>query len=250
LISCGKSAAKLLDLKGNEIHSFKTGGEVTYASFSPEGKYISVANYDNSIQIWLIDAKSILNIVENNPDSKNAWKLDIETKQKFNIDLNYFEERIEDSHFCILRAKAENDTIQKFKYFIQAIEHFDYVLKVAKDSLPQNELIKFKNEVSNVYKELAIISLYKRDFKGALIYVQSGLTANPTNGLLPVYKAIALFYDNQFDKTKEIILNLKGKPLETGNEEYDVVILNIINNLENKGISHDELPKLKLLIAN
>ena len=251
LISCGNNTAKLLDLKGNEIHSFKgTGEEVTYASFSPDGKYIATANDDNSIQIWLIDSQSIINNVNNNPDSRNTWKLNIEAKQKYNIDLNYFEKRIEDSHLFILNAKSENDTIQKIKYFVKAIDCFDYVLEVAKDSLPQNELIKIKNEVSNVYKELAIISLYKRDFKDAINYAQSGLIINPANGLLPAYMAISLLYDNQFDKAKEIILTLKGKPVETGNEEYDVAILNIINHLENRGIKHDELPKLKLLITN
>jgi WD40 repeat protein len=251
LTSCGKNGAKILDLKGNEIHSFKgTGEKVLYASFSPDGKYIVTANDDNSIQIWLIDSQSILNNIKNNPDSRNTWKLNIEAKQKYNIDLNYFENRLEDSHLCILSANSENDTIQKIKYFVRAIDFFDYVLKVAKDSLPQNETIKIKNEVSNVYKELAIISLYKRDFKGALNYAQSGLIINPANGLLLVYKAISLLYDNQFDKTKEIILTLKDKPVETGNEDYNIVILNILNNLENKGIKHDDLLKLKLLITN
>jgi tetratricopeptide (TPR) repeat protein len=251
LTSCENNAAKLLDLKGNEIHTFVgTGEEVTYSSFSPDGKYIATANDDNSIQIWLIDSQSILENVEKNPDSTNVWKLNIEAKKKYNIDLNYFENRLEDSHSFILKANSENDTIQKIKYFVKAIEYFDYVLKVAKDSLPQNELIKIKNEVSDVYKELAVISLYGRDFKDALMYVQSGLTVNPANGLLLVYKAIALVFEDQFDKTKEIILPLKGKPVETGNEEYDVAILNIINNLENKGIRHDDMSKLKLLITN
>ncbi|MCX6253963.1 MAG: WD40 repeat domain-containing protein, partial [Bacteroidia bacterium] len=251
LTSCGDNTARLWDLKGNEIHSFKgTGKNVIYASFSPDGKHIAIANDDNSIQIWLIDPYEIVRIVNENPDLTNVWKLNSDTKKKYNIDLYYFENILENAHLSLLNAKSENDTIQKIKCLVKAIENYDYVLKTANDSLPQNELIKVKNELSNVYKELTIISIYKREFKNAINYTQVGLTSNPNNGLLLVYKAIALLCDDQFDKTKEIILNLKGKPVETGNEDYDEVILNIVNNLENRGINHDNLLKLRLLIKN
>jgi len=251
LTSCENNTAKLWDLKGNEIQSFKGSGKgVKYASFSPDGKHIAVANEDNSLQIWLIDPNEIIGKVNGNQKFKTMWKLNLETKKKYNIDLNQFELKLENAHLSLLKANSESDTLQKIKYLNEAIFNYEYVLKNASDSILPNELIKVKNDFSNIYNELSLIALNKRDFKNAIDYCRLGLIICPVNGRLGVYQAISLLFDNQFDKAKEIVINLKGKPIETGNEEYDVLILSTINDLEKKGIMHEDLLKLRLLIKN
>jgi WD40 repeat protein len=251
LTACEDNTAKLWDLKGNEIQSFHGSGKgVKYASFSPDGKHIALANEDNTIQILLVDPVEIIKKVNSNPEFMNIWKLNLETKKKFNIELNHYEHRLENAKLSLLRANSESDTLKKIKYLNDAINIYMYVFNNVSDSLTPVELVNIRNDFSNTYKELSLVALYNRDFGNAIEYCRLGLNIYPVNGRLKVCQAISLLFNNQFEKAKEIIINLKGKPIESGNESYNVFILSTINELERKGISHVDLLRLRNIIKN
>jgi WD40 repeat protein len=250
LTSCGDNTARLWDLQGNEIQTFNGSGKgVTYASFSPDGKYIAVANNDNTFQLWLINANDIIGLVNADKNFGNSWELDINSKKKFNIDLTPFETLMDEAKISAQNSGHETDTLKKIKYLLNSIEKYKNVMKYAPDSLSQNELKKVREDISNVYKDLTFNLIYKKDFKNAYDYAMTGLTYNPSNGLLQVYEAILLIIDNHFDKASDIILNLKGKPFQTGDEEFNDIILSFVNSLERADIKHTDFLKLRLLIT-
>jgi len=242
VLACRDNTAKIMDLKGNIIHTFEGfGNDVTSAAFSPCGKYIAMSNDKGGIQIWLIDPEQIIQKIK----KEGIDELSISTKKKYKIDLNSDELIIENAREKLLTAKPENDLKNRYKILNEVASDFDLVLKNSSYSISSKDIADLEKDIADCYSELAKTETDNQNFKKAIELSDTGMKYGPNNPDLLIQKSIAMLYDSGYKTVENIFKEIKHKPVYTGDEMYYVLILKRINELEKKGITHVDLIKLR-----
>ncbi len=77
---------KYWNINGEELFTFRLHNDVVSAAvFSPDGKYVISSANDNTIKKWPITVSEIFKFIDEYKIYGNIWKLDKETKEKYEL---------------------------------------------------------------------------------------------------------------------------------------------------------------------
>jgi len=101
------------------------------------------------------------------------------------------------------------------------------------------------------YLSLAWFHLFDRNAREAIAASLKALELSPRNGaMINVTLAHSYLFDNQFDKAKAIYLENKNARLRDDERTFSQAVLDDFKKLEEAGVTHPDMEKIKALIAS
>ena len=101
------------------------------------------------------------------------------------------------------------------------------------------------------YLSLAWYYLFDRNAREAIAASLKALELSPRNGaMVNVTLAHSYLFDNQFDKAKAIYLENKNAKLRDDERTFSQAVLDDFKKLEEAGVTHPDMEKIKALIAS
>ncbi len=101
------------------------------------------------------------------------------------------------------------------------------------------------------YLSLAWFHLFDRNAREAIAASLKALELSPRNGaMINVTLAHSYLFDNQFDKAKAIYLENKNAKLRDDERTFSQAVLDDFKKLEEAGVTHPDMEKIKALIAS
>jgi len=123
-----------------------------------------------------------------------------------------------------------------------------------KQSNPSEDIqnaIGLTSKTWDYYLSLAWYYLFDRNAREAIAASLKALELSPRNGaMINVTLAHSYLFDNQFDKAKAIYLENKNAKLRDDERTFSQAVLDDFKKLEEAGVTHPDMEKIKALIAS
>ena len=110
--------------------------------------------------------------------------------------------------------------------------------------------IGLNGKVGDYYLDLGSCQLFNRKPREAIAAALKALELDPDNAtMINTVLATGYLFDNQFEKTKGIYLKNISAPIQA-NRSFSEVVLDHFKNLEEAGVTHPDIKKIKELLTS
>ena len=110
--------------------------------------------------------------------------------------------------------------------------------------------IGLNGKVGDYYLDLGSCQLFNRKPREAIAAALKALELDPDNAtMINTVLATGYLFDNQFEKAKGIYLKNISTPIQV-NRSFSEVVLDHFKNLEEAGVTHPDIKKIKELLAS
>lgn len=238
------SGEPILNLEG---HSYS----VSSVTFSPDGKRLATGSEDLTAKIWELDAETIVRklpaahrLATLTQPQMAAWDLDdlLDIKSDNEQLLRNTKEPWQISAFADHEAEKTGNSLERIRSksgYARATRLYDYAAENGSDAL--------RKHIARKYNELGFSQLYIPDSKAAEISLRRGLALDPANPDLSANLAHALLLQGKYAEAEKMYLEYKDKPYK--GETYKVAFLSALKNLEDQGVTHPDIERIKALLT-
>jgi tetratricopeptide (TPR) repeat protein len=110
--------------------------------------------------------------------------------------------------------------------------------------------VDLNGKVGDYYLDLGSFQLFNRKPREAIAAALKALELDPNNAtMINTVLATGYLFDNQFEKAKAIYLKNIPAPIQ-GNRSFGEVVLDNFKNLEEAGVTHPDVKKIKELLTS
>jgi tetratricopeptide (TPR) repeat protein len=107
-----------------------------------------------------------------------------------------------------------------------------------------HEDMKLKSSLAGVYGNIAYIELLNRRSKESIAAALNGVKIDPNQLQIVLNLATGYFFDNQFEKAKELYMRYKDFPIK-GEETFAAKVSSDFRALREKGLTHPDMAKIE-----
>uniref|UniRef100_UPI0024A87E27 tetratricopeptide repeat protein n=1 Tax=Phaeodactylibacter xiamenensis TaxID=1524460 RepID=UPI0024A87E27 len=140
--------------------------------------------------------------------------------------------------------KEENESETDFHQRVVRQQQVIDTLTLIAEDIPDNP--ELNNRIANEYGSLAWYQLFDRQFAAAEASARKGMEVDNTQEWINTNLALALLHQGKFEAAKEVYLKLKDKPYGEGT--YLSVFLEDLDALEEEGITHPDVERVRALL--